>query len=164
MRHRLLVLCTAMLLFFSACRRQPTADPLAIDFSCHFRAQYADMTAAGTLTRRTAGTLLLEFSEPETLNGLSADWDGETVTLRYKGLSFDVDPSKLPESALGEQLILAFDAALRSEGTHQAENGTVTITGGDASSPYTLVYDAKTGMPVSLSAPNVPLTVTFTAS
>ena len=39
-----------------------------------------------------------------------------------------------------------------------------SIPGGDASSPYTLVYDAKTGMPISLTTPNVPLTVTFTAA
>ncbi len=161
MPRRLFALCVLVCCLFAGCSRQKSTEPISVDFICDFRAQYNDMTAEGTLTRRTAGTLLLEFSKPETLEGLTADWDGETVTLHYKGLSYDVDPDKLPESALGEGLISAFDAVLREEGTTQEKDGKVTVTGLSGKAEYTYVYDAESGAPVSLSIPSIPLTVTF---
>ncbi len=162
MSHRLSALCLSLLLLCTAgCRPKPSAEPVAVDFTCAFRAEYNDLTATGTLTRRTAGTLLLEFSKPETLNGLSAEWDGEKVTLKYLGLSYDVDPAKLPENALGEGLLSAFDAALRDEGEKQEEDGKVTVTGMSGNAEYTYVYDAKSGAPLSLTIPSIPLTVTF---
>ncbi len=161
MSHRLIALCVSLLMFVG-CRPKQPAEPVAVDFVCEFRAQYNDLTATGTLTRRTAGTLLLEFSEPETLSGLSAEWDGEKVTLKYLGLSYDVDPATLPENALGEGLLSAFDTALRGEGEQQEQDGKVTVTGLSGNAAYTYVYDAKSGAPLSLSIPSIPLTVTFT--
>lgn len=161
MSRRILALCLVFCLLFIGCSRKPSAEPISADFVCDFRAQYNDMTAEGTLTRRTAGTLLLEFSKPETLDGLSAEWDGEKVTLQYLGLSYDVDPDKLPESALGEGLLSAFDAVLREEGTKTEQDGKVTVTGITGKAEYTYVYDSASGAPLSLSIPSVPLTVTF---
>ena len=161
MSHRLAALGLTLLMLCTGCRPKQSAEPVAVDFMCEFRAQYNDLTATGTLTRRTAGTLLLEFSEPETLNGLSAEWDGEKVTLKYLGLSYDVDPHKLPENALGEGLLSAFDTALRGEGERQEEDGKVTVNGFSGNAAYTYVYDATSGAPLSLSIPSIPLTVTF---
>ncbi len=161
MSRRALALCLAFTFVLVGCNRKRSAEPVAVDFVCTFRAHYNDLTAAGTLTRRTAGTLLLEFSEPETLNGLSAEWDGEKVTLKYLGLSYDVDPDTLPENALGEGLLSAFDTALRGEGERQEADGTVTVSGLSGNAQYTYVYDAKTGAPLSLTVPGIPLTVTF---
>ena len=162
MSRRLIALCLSCLLLCVGCRRQQAAEPIAVDFICSFRAQYNDLTAVGTLTRRTAGTLLLKFSEPETLNGLSAEWDGEKVTLRYLGLSYNVDPAKLPENALGEGLLSAFDATFRGEGERSETDGKITVNGLSGNAQYTYVYDAKSGAPLSLTIPNIPLTVTFT--
>ncbi len=163
MSRRIFALCFAFVIVLAGCnRKKSAAEPVSVDFICDFHAQYNDLSAKGVLTRRTAGTLLLEFSEPETLAGLSAEWDGETVTLQYMGLSYDIDPDTLPESALGEGLIAAFDAALRGEGARQETDGRVTVTGLSGNAEYAYVYDAETGTPLSLSVPSLPLTVTFT--
>ncbi len=148
------VLCTA-------CAKSKPAEPITTDFVCEFRAQYQNLTAAGKLTRHSADALLLEFTEPETLNGLSAEWNGEDVTLRYLGLSYAVDTSSLPEQALGEQLLHAFNSVLSGEGNQTQKDGRVTVVNLLADHTYTYVYDAKTGAPVSLSAPSIPLSVVF---
>ncbi len=161
MSRRLALFCLSVLLLCTGCRPKQTAEPVATDFVCTFRAEYNDLVAVGTLTRRTAGTLLLEFDKPETLNGLSAEWDGEKVTLKYLGLSYDVDPQKLPENALGEGLLSAFDTALRGEGERTESNGKITVNGLSGNAAYTYVYDANSGAPLSLTIPSIPLTVTF---
>lgn len=161
MSRRVFSLCLPLLILFAGCRPPKPTEPIATDFVCEFRAEYNDLTATGTLTRRTAGTLLLEFSEPETLDGLSAEWDGEKVTLRYLGLSYNVDPAKLPENALGEGLLSAFDATFRGEGERSETDGKITVNGLSGSAQYAYVYDAKSGAPLSLTIPSIPLTVTF---
>ncbi len=150
---------TLILLCFTACAKPQPAEPLSVNFTCDFRAQYSNMTAAGKLTRYTAGTLRLDFTEPETLNGLSAEWNGDTVTLRFLGLSYTVDPATLPEGALGEHLLNALDAALRGDGNREEQDGRVTVTGLVGDTAYTYVYDADSGAPLSLEAPS--LSVTF---
>ena len=161
MPRRILAIGTIFLLLLTGCNRKKTAEPLSADFVCDFRAAYNDMIAEGTLTRRTAGTLLLEFSKPETLDGLSADWNGEKVTLKYMGLSYDVDPDELPENALGQGLLSAFDAVLRGAQIKEEKDGAVTVTGLSGKASYTYVYDASNGAPLSLTVPSIPLTVTF---
>ena len=121
------------------------------------------MTLKGTLTRTTAGTLSMTFSEPDTLKGVTAEWNGETVRASLYGLSFDLSPSTLPAGALGKVLTDALDAALRSpkdgalteegwrwEGTGQ--NGTVTI-----------LSDPDDGSLLSMEVPSVPLTASFSS-
>ena len=143
------------------CSKPQPAEPLTVGFSCEFRAQYNDLAAAGTLTRQTAESVSLEFSEPDTLKGLTAKWDGQTVRLQYLGLSYSVDPNDLPENALGEQLLSVFQTVLQHHGDSIQENGRVTVTGLNGNNPYSYVYDAESGMPLSLSVPAIPLTVTF---
>lgn len=159
MPRRLLMLGLACILLLSGCRPKPAAQPLAVDFACDFKAQYDTLTATGRLTRHTAGTLLLEFTGPETLDGIAAEWDGEKVVLRYHGLSFSAD--HIPESALGEKLVRAFDAALRGDGNGEEKDGAVTLSGTADGTAFTYRYSTETGEPLSLSVPSLPLTVTF---
>ena len=159
MSRRLLLLCVTCVLVLTACHKTQAAEPLAVDFSCDFTAQYENLTASGRLTRHTAGTLLLEFTAPETLDGVAAEWDGEKVWLRYRGLSFSTD--NIPESALGEELIRAFDTALRGEGERETKDGVVTLAGTADGTAFTYCYRADNGQPLTLSVPALPLTVTF---
>ena len=70
------------------------------------------MQVKGHLTRLTTGTLSLDIDEPETLKGMTMQWDGETVSVKMYGLSFGLDPAAVPETALGRSLLAALDAAL----------------------------------------------------
>ncbi len=141
--------------------KQQVPQPMAADFLCEFRANYRELTVAGTLTRYTAGTLLLAFSQPETLSGLTAEWNGETVKLSFLGLEYTVSPEVVPEAALGKELTAVLDAALRGEGERKQEGAAVTVTGMVGEHTYTYVYDSQTGAPQSLVIPSLPLSMTF---
>ncbi len=161
MRRAACIVVCLLVLLTGCSGSKPAADPVSEGFSCTVQAVYRDMTVAGTLTREAAGTLTLAFTEPDTLSGLTARWDGETVTLSMYGLEFSVDPATVPESALGEEIIAAFDTALRGEGERTTEDGKLVITGNGSNGAYTLTFDAETGVPLSLSVPSLPLSATF---
>lgn len=135
--------------------------PVGNDFTCTIAAEYKDMKLAGTLVRQTTGMLKLTFTEPDSLAGVTSLWDGETVQLQLDGMSFSVDPDAVPESALGEELIAALDAAVRGEGAATRENGQLVIRGTGSNGDYVLTCDPDTGVPQTLSVPALPLTVTF---
>lgn len=154
------LVCVMVLLAGCAVKRPPT-EPVSEGFTCTVQATYRDIPIQATLTRETAGALTLEFHEPSTLNGLTARWNGEEVTLSMYGLSFSVDPATVPESALGEELLAVFDTVRRGEGERNAENGTLTVNGNGENGEYTVVFDEKTGYPLSLSVPSLPLVAEF---
>ncbi len=153
--------CVTVFLF-AGCRKQSAAPPVTTDFSCDFTARYGEMQAKGTLTRYTAGTLQLAFSYPDTLQDVVVVWDGEAVEVRYHDMTFQVTPSALPESALGEMVIRVLDEVASGGGTTTESGDTVTVSGSQNGIEYTYEYDTKSGAPRSLSVPSYGLTVTFT--
>lgn len=158
--RRLAWLLAAMVLL-TGCSRRTAAEPIGEGFSCAVEAVYRELQVRGTLTREAAGTLTMQFTAPDTLNGMTARWDGSDVTLTMHGMSFAMDPASVPESALGEEIVAAFDAALRGEGERTQKDGKLTVRDQGANGEYTLVFDADTGHPLSLSVPSLPLTATF---
>ncbi len=161
MRRGAVVVAVLLMVLITGCRSSKTAEPVGSGFSCRIQADYKDMDVEGTLVRQTAGMLKITFSAPETLAGTTALWDGETVVLEMGGMSFSVDPSTVPESALGEEIVAVLDAAIRGEGDRHEEDGKLIISGSGSNGKYELACDAKTGVPVSLSVPAIPLFATF---
>lgn len=158
------LLLSALTLFsLSACSsgKKGTEEPVTAGFECDMDVQYRDMDVKGHLTRQTAGTLRMEVTEPASLNGLSMEWNGENVQLRLHGLSFDVDPSAIPQSALGKGILGALDTAL---GLHEDRTVTeegVATKGSSLDGEFTLVSDPETGSLLSLTIPSLELTAQF---
>ena len=160
--RRVATWCLCVVLLFSGCAvKKPVTEPISEGFTCAVKATYRDIPVQATLTRDAAGTLKLEFHEPATLNGLTACWNGENVTLSMYGLSFAVDPSTVPESALGEELLSVFDTVRRGEGERNEKDGILTVRGNGENGDYTAAFDSETGYPLSLSVPALPLTAEF---
>lgn len=162
MRRGAALIVFVLMLLVTGCRQlTQTAEPVGVDFTCRIQADYKDMDVEGTLIRQTAGMLKLTFSAPESLAGMTAVWDGESVGLEMNGLSFSVDPATVPESALGEEIVAVLDAAIRGDGERTQEDDKLIIRGNGNNGAYELVCDAQTGVPLSLSVPSIPLSVTF---
>ena len=162
MRKWVTVLAVGLLcLCMAGCKKQAVAPAATTDFSCNVRAVYDGLAVTGTLVRRSAGTLELAFTSPETLNGLTAVWDGEDVTLQMHGLSFSVNADALPEQALGEGVLAALDSALDKTMTPKLEGDTAVYEGTVEQGTYTLVCDKTSGKPLSLTMPSLQLQVTF---
>lgn len=151
------------LLSLTACsgKEGGSEAPVTSGFQCDVDVAYRDMQVKGHLSRPTAGTLLLDVTEPATLNGMSMEWNGENVTVKLHGLKFDVNPSAIPQSALGKGILDALDAAVSLH-----ENGTVsdegmTTKGQSVSGEFELLSDPETGKLLSLSVPSLEMNAVF---
>ncbi|MCI8554253.1 MAG: hypothetical protein HFJ80_04830 [Clostridiales bacterium] len=169
-RRIILSLCLMLalslaLLALSGCRKPVAGEqkPAVTGFECDADVNYKDMNVKGHLKRRSEGTLTMEVTAPETLNGLTMAWDGETISIRLYGLSFGVNPEQVPESALGQKILDTLDAALGMKETAAAagENGAARLEGDSGNGAFELYFDPATGALLELKLPDWGLDAKF---
>ncbi|HHV50496.1 MAG TPA: hypothetical protein GXX54_02160 [Clostridiales bacterium] len=157
-----LTLCLLVVLSFAACSKKGKAEkPVTTGFSCDVEASYDDMNVKGRLTRSSAGTLTFEVTEPESLKGLSMQLNGDSISIKLFGLSFDVKPENIPQTALGKSMLSALDSALDAKDQGEiTEEGLVT-KGSTPAGDFEIVSDPKTGNLLKLRIPSANLAATF---
>jgi hypothetical protein len=157
-----LTLCLLFILSFAACKNKNKSEqPITTGFSCDVEVTYNDMNVKGRITRSSAGTLTFEVKEPKSLNGLSMQWDGDSIALKLFGLSFDIDPDTIPQTALAQNILSVLDAAIgiRDQG-EITEEGLVT-KGSSLIGEFEIVSDPETGKLLKLQIPSAGLTANF---
>ena len=121
----------------------------------------------GTPSQGSLLDSLLSFTCKATIsyNGLEAEADvtrSLDVSLNFKGLRLDVEPSSFLASSLASALVDAFDTALRDENfSAKKKDGAVEYTAKGQTGGFTLRLDEKTGAPLSLTVPSLDLTCNF---
>ena len=164
MSRRLFALACACLIgcfALSGCSQKEPEPPVVTGFSCTMQVQYGDMAVEGRLTRQSAGLLTMELTSPETLKDLTLEWDGEEVSVKLYGLSFGVDPSTFPSTALGSSLLSALDTAMRLPAGGQLTAEGLQTVGGELGGEFTLLSDPDTGALLSLSIPSAGIQASF---
>lgn len=156
------VLC--LVLAMSSCNKSGdgAAPPVVTGFECDVRLTYRDMELAGHLTRLSAGTLTLAFTEPASLQDMTMTWDGENISMKMYGLTFGVDPSEIPESALGKGLVDALDVALRAgDSAGKITEEGIKTAGDSVNGQFEILSDPENGHLLSLEIPSLNLTAAF---
>ena len=153
-----------LILAMSSCQKSGggAEAPVVTGFECDGALTYRDMEITGHLTRLNAGTLTLAFTEPASLKDMTMMWDGENISMKMYGLTFGVDPSEIPESALGKGIVDALDVALRGGGggARVTEEG-VKTEGDSVNGQFELLSDPESGSLLSLKVPSLNLKADF---
>lgn len=154
----------ALLCVFSIClmgcdnTQEEDFIPVTAGFSCRFTVDYRELALQGELKRFSSGKLVLTFSQPQSLDGVTIGWDGENMSMELAGMSVSVSPDKVPESALIKSLLGVLQA--KPDNVMLTDEGYV-MEGNVENFAYTLVCDGQTGLPISLSMPENELMAVF---
>lgn len=167
-RRLILPLCLMLilsLLMMPGCKQAASkGQPAVTGFECDADVNYKDMNVKGHLKRQAEGTLTMEVTEPETLKGLSMEWNGETISIKLYGFSFGVNPEQIPESALGKSILNTLDDALKAKDTASAakgEDGTAKLEGDSENGAFELYFDPSSGALLELKIPDLDLDAKF---
>lgn len=165
---RLIAVFVAAILFctmLTGCASQQVSDPepaIPDAFSCKADISYNGMQISAKVTRPSAAGCRIEVESPDTLKGMTLDWNGSTMNISYLGLSFDVDPASLPDTAFGNILIDVFNALARQNGLSiQNDKDSMTLSGNGESGKFSVVWDRKANALKSVEVPESGFSAQF---
>ena len=154
-----------LMYLLSGCGTQPSDSETASipdAFSCKAQIQYNGMQIGALVTRPSAAGCRIEVESPDTLKGMVLDWDGSTIQISYLGLTFDVDPASLPDTAFGSILIDVFNALSRQNGLSiQREGDSLTLSGSGESGDFSVVWDRRANALQSVEVPGCGFSAQF---
>ena len=149
----------AMLVGLCGCKTEPAIDPITDGFAAQADIRYKEMDVKGQFSCSSDGRVNMEFSQPKSLDGVTLGFDGTSMQMKLGDMTISVAEDSMPDGGLIRRLSQVLAAVQPQEG--QKKDGDYVITGTAEGVSYTLVCDAATGLPKSLSVPDEQLEVTF---
>ena len=153
------VAALALLVCLCGCGQRRSVDPITDGFTAGATIRYKDMDVQGQLSCSTDGRVTMDFSLPKSLEGVTLSWDGTAMQMRLGQMTLSVPEDRVPDGGLIRRLTQVLSSAAPRDGAWEGED--YVITGEAEGVAYTLVCDAATGLPKSLSVPSESLTATF---
>ncbi len=150
---------TAALLCLCGCGKQTTIDPITDGFTAQASIQYKGMDVQGQFSCSADGRVTMVFSLPRSLDGVTLGWNGSEMQMRLGGMTIAVAEDSMPDGGLIRCLTRVLSSVKPKEG--EREGADYIISGEVEDTAYTLVCDAESGLPKSLSVPDEELTATF---
>ena len=148
------------LLCLSGCGKKTAIQPITDGFTAQAAIQYKGMDVAGQFSCAKDGRVTMTFSQPKSLDGVTLGWSGEEMQMRLGGMTITVAEDSMPDGGLIRCLTRVLTTVEPKKGNQ--DGGEYILSGKAGETAYTLVCDAATGMPKSLSVPDEELTATFT--
>lgn len=154
-----LLAVTAALLCLCGCGKKAAIDPITDGFTARAAIRYKEMDVEGQFSCSADGRVNMVFSRPKSLDGVTLGWNGTEMQMQLGGMTIAVAEDSMPDGGL----IRCLTEVLASVEPKQGKKaGTDYVISGEADgTAYTLVCDAETGLPRSLSVPDEDLTAEF---
>lgn len=155
---RLAVIALAFLCL-CGCGKKGTMQPITDGFTAQTTIRYKDMDVQGQFSCSADGRVNMVFSLPKSLDGVALGWTGSEMQMRLGGMTITVSEDSMPDGGLIRCLTRVLAAVKPQDGKREGTDYVISGTAGDTA--YTLVCDAETGHPKTLSVPDEQLEVTF---
>lgn len=155
----ILLAVTAALFCLCGCGKKTTIQPITDGFTARATIRYKEMDVKGQFSCGNDGRVTMVFTEPSSLDGVTLGWTGDRMQMQLGGMSIEVQEDSMPDGGLIRCLVQVLSDVESKKG--KQDGGDYVIQGEAEGKSYTLVCDAKTGLPKSLSVPDEKLTAEF---
>lgn len=149
----LLAFCTLTAL--SGCRKKESAateknptQQFEGAFGCQLKIESGDFTCGLQLQKNAEGRMSFTVSEPASLAGLSCEMTVSNVVFRMGGL--EINPAGLQLKPAGVATILK-NLFRAGDYTIKEKKGIITATGKDDQGDFSIAFDKKTLLPLSMT-------------
>lgn len=149
-----LVLCCV-----GGCGKKTTIQPITDGFTAQADIRYKEMDVQGQFSCSEDGRVTMVFSLPKSLEGVTLGWDGTQMQMQLGGMTIAVDEDSMPDGGLIRCLTGVLSSVEPKKGKQEGED--YVIDGEAKGVSFTLICDATTGLPKTLSVPSENLTATF---
>ena len=154
-----LVALAAALLCLCGCGNTSAVNPITDGFTADTAIRYKEMDVQGRFSCSADGRVNMVFSHPKSLDGIALGWNGSEMQMQLGGMTIAVARDSMPDGGLLYCLTRVLAAVNPRDGKREGED--YVISGTADGTAFTLVCDAATGLPKSLSVPDEQLEATF---
>ena len=151
---------TAALFLLCGCGKQTAMDPITDGFTAQAAIRYKEMDVQGQFSCSADGRVTMAFTRPNTLAGVTFGWNGSEMQMKLGSMTIAVAQDSMPDGGLVQCLTRVLASVEPNNG--ELDGGDYVIRGEAEGVAYTLVCDAATGLPKTLSVPEEQLTAEFT--
>lgn len=155
----MLLAVISALLCLCGCGKKTTIEPITDGFTAQATIRYKEMDVKGQFTCSTDGRVTMVFTEPKSLDGVTLGWTGTQMQMQLGGMAIAVAEDSMPDGGLIRCLVQVLSNVGSKKGKQDGKD--YVISGEAEGKAYTLVCDAETGLPKSLSVPDEQLTAAF---
>ncbi|MBQ3203074.1 MAG: hypothetical protein IJB36_05475 [Clostridia bacterium] len=155
----MLLAVISALLCLCGCGKKTTIEPITDGFTAQATIRYKEMDVKGQFTCSTDGRVTMVFTEPKSLDGVTLGWTGTQMQMQLGGMAIAVAEDSMPDGGLIRCLVQVLSNVGSKKGKQDGKD--YVISGEAEGKGYTLVCDAETGLPKSLSVPDEQLTAAF---
>ena len=141
------------------CGKSGSIQPITDGFGAQTTIRYKEMDVEGQFSCSADGRVNMVFSLPKSLDGVTLGWTGSEMQMGLGGMTITVAEDSMPDGGLIRCLTRVLASVQPKDGEREGTDYVITGMAGDTA--YTLVCDAETGHPKTLSVPDEPLEVTF---
>ena len=155
-----ILLVVSILLCLCGCGKKTTIEPITDGFTAQATIRYKEMDVKGQFSCSSDGRVTMVFTEPKSLDGVTLGWTGTQMQMQLGGMSIAVKEDSMPDGGLIRCLVQVLSHVESKKGKQDGTDYVISGTAEDKA--YTLVCNAETGLPKSLSVPDEDLTAEFT--
>jgi hypothetical protein len=165
----LLIILTVLLFLtaFISCKRNEAqaqaaaAQRLSNSFTCVAQVVLDGKSYTVKLSKASPGMYTMSFTKPPELAPLSFELGSDGLKVKYGIIEAPVDPASIPQSAVFNALLGAFDSAAGKSGVHAVIKGqTILINGDTQAGAFTLAL-GNDFTPKELDMSALKMKVTF---
>ena len=103
--------CFSLLVLVGCSAGSGAVPPVTNGFTCTAAIDYRELSVEGTMTCLDDGKLMLSFTHPDTLSGVTISWDGERMAMELAGVTVHLEESAIPQSALIKSVLEVLNAS-----------------------------------------------------
>lgn len=132
------------------------AGTVAQPFDAKATIRMKDLVMTADINKTAANQLTLKVNEPATLQGMAFQYDGQNITVSYRGLSVKLDGDSKLVSSIASIIVNSIDKASSPSGVDvRIDGGALILSGQSDSGRFELALDRKNGSMASLSVPEL---------
>lgn len=141
---------------------EDVAAQLSQPFDAKATIRMEDLVLTADVNRTAPGQLCLAVSEPASLSGMQFAYDGEEITVSYRGLSVRLDDDSILVTSLVKIIVSAIDKASSPSGVNVAVEGDALVVSGESDSgQFDIRLDKANGSIASLHLPELDFECRF---
>lgn len=144
-----------------ALNKQVTTS-LKTPFDAKAKIKMKDLVLVADINKTDVGCATIKIAEPKSLKDMNFSYDGEDITIAYKGLSVKLDEKSKLVSSLVSIIVNSIDKAASDSGIDVKINGNaLTVCGENESGKFNITIDKENGSIASINLPELDFECNF---